>query len=965
MRELEELTELLDSVRLLTLTGAGGSGKTRLARELADRCKGNNRDVFWIDLAPISESNYVADTVAAAMGIAPDASTSPVDRVIARINNREMLLVLDNCEHLVGECAELVELLLRRCKCLVLLSTSREAFGIASEVAWLVPPLDNEESTQLFAARAEAASPTFTLSPANLAAVREICRRLDGIPLAIELAAARIKVLTPEQIASRLDDAFRLLTAGSRTALPRHRTLRGTMDWSYDLLLPRERTLLRRLSVFSGGFSLEAAENICADRNGLASTAHEESLEPDDVLDGVAALVDKSLVVMEPNDNEARYHLLEIVKQYAAERLGEASELDAVRESHARYFLALAESIAPRLVGGEHESGLVARTRLEHENMSLAAGWASSSPRHAEEALRFAHTLFWYWYSTGYWLRSGKNYESRDYLRYALEVGAHANRGILSRAWSAQGLTCLTIGDHATAKSAFEKALELLDGEHDQRQLVLVLSKLAATTIMLGEFARADELLARAKSEMQAFAPSMEYAFVYFWDVWGWIARKEGKRARDGVRLSTQLAETTNHRTIRAHALTLAGRLELLEGNRDEAAIALGSSLKLHRDIGDAWGLILDLDAISMLLSQRRVFVDAVRLMGAADALRERLGISMLATDKADRARQKSEAIGKLGVEAFDSWYAEGKSLGPDRVFQAGVEATMVATAEFRVPDEATHASASAQTNFAAEQATPSRLRVHALGPLEVLVNEQAVESSAWGSARPRELLVHLLMYPDGRTKEQVGLAFWPEASNSQLRNNFHVTIHRLRKALGASDWIVLINDRYRLDPSLVAEFDAARFELEINSARAALKRSDAGAVNAMERALALFRGDFLDGEPAGDWHLEFRDHFQRLFVDGLMELGSRLEEEGRASRAAEAYRRVLARDELHEAAVVALMRTHAQVGERAKCMRIYERFADRLHNELGAKPNEEMRKIFSTVQQGREIQSGRELQHR
>jgi two-component SAPR family response regulator len=245
------------------------------------------------------------------------------------------------------------------------------------------------------------------------------------------------------------------------------------------------------------------------------------------------------------------------------------------------------------------------------------------------------------------------------------------------------------------------------------------------------------------------------------------------------------------------------------------------------------------------------------------------------------------------------------------------------------------------------------RLTVRALGPLEVFIGDRPIDSAAWGSARPRELLAYLLMHPAGCTKEQVGIAFWPDATSAQLRNSFHVTLHRLRKALAMPEWITLSKERYRVDPTVVAEFDVTRFEESVGTARRALKRGEPDAVTALERAVGLYRGDFLDGEPAGDWHLEFRDRLQRIYLDALMELGAALSKEERHARAADVYRRVLARDELHEEAVRALTVTLARQGERAPALRLYQRFAERLQKELEAEPDEETTELFQRLQAG------------
>jgi two-component SAPR family response regulator len=244
-------------------------------------------------------------------------------------------------------------------------------------------------------------------------------------------------------------------------------------------------------------------------------------------------------------------------------------------------------------------------------------------------------------------------------------------------------------------------------------------------------------------------------------------------------------------------------------------------------------------------------------------------------------------------------------------------------------------------------------MRVLGLGPLQVFVNGEMIDSVAWGSARPRELLLYLLMHPEGRTKEQVGLVFWPEASSAQLRNSFHVTLHRLRKALTHPEWIGVVNDRYRVDPAIVAEFDVATFEREIVMARRALNRRETGAAASLERTLSLYRGDFLDGEPAGDWHIEHRDRLQRQFIDGLMELGLHHSTDDRHAKAAEIYRRVLARDELHEDAALALMQSLAALGERAQAMRFYQRFAETMRRELEAEPGDELVELFDELKTG------------
>ncbi|HJQ19235.1 MAG TPA: bacterial transcriptional activator domain-containing protein, partial [Gemmatimonadaceae bacterium] len=355
---------------------------------------------------------------------------------------------------------------------------------------------------------------------------------------------------------------------------------------------------------------------------------------------------------------------------------------------------------------------------------------------------------------------------------------------------------------------------------------------------------------------------------------------------------------------------------ELLEG------------LELEVALQDGWGMAVGLDSAAFIAAKRGRFEDAARLLGGTAAHRERIAVALPVLcpgEDVELDRTLREALGTR----FEQLYAQGRALSTSEVVAIALAEVARHTAEYRVVAMPT-----------AVVAAPAKLRVLALGPLQVFVGDRAIEPGVWGSARPRELLLYLLMHPEGRTKEQVGLVFWPDASAAQLRNSFHVTLHRLRKALGGPEWVTLVNDRYRIDPGLVHEFDAASFEREVTDARKALERDEQGASARMDQALARYRGDLLDGEPAGDWHLEHRERLQKLYLDALMLLGQRFEVEERHSKAAEAYRRVLARDELHEEAVLALMRAHAALGERSVALRLYQRFADRMRAELDAAPD-------------------------
>ncbi len=373
-REVADVVRLLGQARLVTLTGAGGSGKTRLALRVAEVVVGDFPDgVWWVDLARLANADALPQAVAAGLGLRPEGERPLLDQVSDYLQRRRLLLLLDNCEHLIAACAGLADAFLRAAPRLTILATSREPLAIEGESLFVVPTLQvpgegrlpplaelvQVESVRLFGERASAAQAGFTVAEGNAASVAEICRRLDGIPLAIELAAARVKELPIEELCRRLDDRFLVLTGGSRTALPRHRTLRATLEWSYGLLAEEERVLLRRLAVFAGGWDLEAAEAVCSgdDLQGV-------------LLDLLFRLVDKSLVVLGWRGHAGRYGMLETMREYALERLVASGEEERLRQAHADYFLALAERAEPLLFTPEQNVWLA---RLEEEHAQPAA----------------------------------------------------------------------------------------------------------------------------------------------------------------------------------------------------------------------------------------------------------------------------------------------------------------------------------------------------------------------------------------------------------------------------------------------------------------------------------------------------------------------------------------------------------------------------------------------------------------
>lgn len=509
-REKAEVVGLLGAQRLVTIVGPGGSGKTRLAIETAHGLGDRYPDGAWFaELAPVIDDAGVVHAVAAALGVASSAAPdepvapSPVERIAAHLAGRYALLVVDNCEHVVGSTAEVVDALLERVPGLVVLATSREALGLDGEVLYPLLPLDPDEAADLFATRVAAVDPSFALDETTGPAVAELCRRLDHLPLALELAAARLRALPLDQVVRRLDDRFRLLTGGARTALPRQQTLRAVVDWSHDLLFEDERRLFRRLSAFPGGCRIDAAEAVCAD----------EHLSREDVVDLLSRLVDKSLLFADRDpDGDVRFRLLQTLLEYGRERLVESGEADDVRRRHAGWFRDLATGAEDGLRGstGPAWRALVA---AEVENLRAALDWLRDHDE-VEPAQQLATGVAWFWFLGGEW------YEAVRWLEDALggtETGATGATGTTGAAgaigatvaaaravaWRAY-FAAIVDGDGDRHLQTGRQALEVLHEHGDPSEAGEAGLLLASTMVRLGRYADALAQLDSARADLAA-----------------------------------------------------------------------------------------------------------------------------------------------------------------------------------------------------------------------------------------------------------------------------------------------------------------------------------------------------------------------------------------------------------------------------------------------------------------------------
>ncbi|HSL82356.1 MAG TPA: hypothetical protein VLF66_06235, partial [Thermoanaerobaculia bacterium] len=556
------------------------------------------------------------------------------------------------------------------------ITTSREALGVRGERPWLVPPLSlppaeecpapeevaASEAVQLFVDRARAALPAFELTAANAPAVAQICRRLDGIPLAIELAAARVRVLAPEQIAARLDDAFRLLVAAGRTVVPRHRTLRETIEWSYRLLSEEEQLLLQRLSVFAGTFPLEAAEVVCSC----------PPIDGEDVLDLLASLVDKSMVTMELHQGEARYRLLETVRQFAARQLEGTDEAEALRVRHASWYAAFAEEAEPHVFGGANDTVWLARLEEEEGNLRAALDWSERDPARAVTGLRLCAAIHWAWFA---W---GRFQEGRDHLARALATGADVPPRVRARASTAYGSATLWQGDLEASRAPMEEAVAIWRGIEDRPpdrpHRAYALAGLGASAALRGELDRASRLLEESWAIVQGLEPAVLTAFVLYWRGMVALLSEDWGRARSSMEESVAVGRALGSIPAAAHPLTALGRLDLVEGRAGLAAERLSEALDLHLGVGDLWGGVQTLEGIAALALGAGRTEPAVRLLGGIDAIRDGVGTPLPSPAQEAMVRMAEAARAAAGEEAFARWWAEGRALSKAAAFDLARE---------------------------------------------------------------------------------------------------------------------------------------------------------------------------------------------------------------------------------------------------------------------------------------------------
>ncbi len=704
--DVAQLREALTGTRLLTLTGPGGIGKTRLALAIADELVERNPDGVWfVGLQSLAQAELVGAAVARVLDVPEEPGTPYAETLASALRQRRLLLVLDNCEHVVEACAALAGDLLARCPGVQILATSREALKTSGE--WLFPvrplsvPGPNEaasaaalasyEAPRLFADRARAAAPDFAITDANAAAVGRICRELDGIPLALELAAARVRVLTPELLAERLSDRFRLLTGGNRTLPARQQTLRAVIDWSYDLLDGREQAVFRRLSVFAGGCSLAAAEAVTSNESG--------GIDAGEVLYLIGGLVDRSLVTVQVAGSEPRYGMMESIRQYAAERLAVAGEAESVRARHRDWYLALAERARPE-VGGPNQAGWLDRLELEHDNLRAALDWSLCRAGEAESGLRIASAL-WRFYEVRAHVSEGRQAIERA-LAAAQAAPAAVRAAALNRAgWLAKlegelkraaeliseslaiaralgdsegiggALTNLggverELGNHDRAAALWEECLEIERGLGDRRAIAVALGNVGLAARDRGDYKRAVALYSEALDLFRQLEDKQRVAWMLSNCAGALLELHESERAAALCEEARALAQELGDRRRLAWLDRIQGMAARERGAYGEAWERLRTALGRHYEIQDRPGIALCLRELAATAVGDGRYEEAARLLAVEAALRDSIGLMLTPDLSARHERSIAKARTALGEEAFAATWAAGRALPLD-----------------------------------------------------------------------------------------------------------------------------------------------------------------------------------------------------------------------------------------------------------------------------------------------------------
>jgi predicted ATPase/DNA-binding SARP family transcriptional activator/DNA-binding CsgD family transcriptional regulator len=772
-REMVKVKRTLAMTRLLTLTGTGGSGKTRLAIEAARDLIGSYSDGVWlVELAPLSEGSLVAQQVAHVLGVQEHFGQALVDTLAEALAGKEILLVLDNCEHLVEEAAHLADALLTLCPRFRVLATSREPLGVEGEVLWQVPPLSlptkadrapnvefsleslmRFEAVRLFVERARQRLLDFEVTQENAGTVARVCRKLDGIPLAIELAAARMGAFAVEQVAQRLEVSLDVLSGANRTAAPRQQTLRATIDWSHRLLSEAERVFFRRLSVFAGSWTLEAAEAVCSG----------DGVEEGDVLDLLGGLVDKSLVVAgTPAGGSVRYRMLEPLRQYAREKLEEGGEIDEVQNRHATFFLAMAEEAEPELAGPQ-QSAWVERLEAEHDNMREVLSWTLERGED-ETALRLGAALWRFWHTRGYLS------EGIRWMEPVLAEGEPAASPARVKALEGMGWILQYQGDYERAKTIYEEMFELSRESGNKGNIATALNSLGTVAAQQGDNERAKALLQEnlgVIGELEAEGnPATPLKKFHVYNLLGYLAINEEDDYARGTKLWEQSLALAREIGDNHHVgITLAnlGHPALLQRDFERAKALSEEARTFAHELGSAGVEIVPTACINLGLASLGLG-EHERAMGSFEE-------ALVTSQDMDRTPQVIEALegmaslaGALGkaARAAHLWGAAEAARRATGIIafspgELALHEPYLGLASSQLGDEAWQEALAEGRAMSLEEAVEYALSKEADQPEATIAQEHLTSTEPMGNLTPREREVVVLV-ARGHTNRQVSI---------------------------------------------------------------------------------------------------------------------------------------------------------------------------------------------------------------
>ncbi len=673
--EIAEVIRLLKKQRTVTLVGPGGTGKTRLSIEIANEISTQYPGGVWfVELAPILDGQLVPYATAMAIGLREEPQRPIIETLSEYLRDKQLLLILDNCEHLVEACAPLVERLLHGAPQIRILATSREILGIGGETSYLVPSLklpDMEflrtveelsqcESIRLFIERASAKTQKFAIAEENASSIAQICHRLDGIPLAIELAAGKIRILSTHQIAERLDDRFRLLTNGNRTALPRHQTLRAAIEWSYNLLSIAEQTLFRRLSIFVGGWTLEAAESVCADQDNLI----EDVLKQEEILELLNQLVNKSLVMTEERNAEIRYYLLETIRQYAEDLLTISTESNEMRNRHLNYFLGLAEE-AERYLTGPDQLNWLNLLEIDHNNLRAALEWSLHSSTD-ESAVRIVAALGQFW-----WVHNHFE-EGQEWIRLVTAKGLNNKAHATALHWGST--LARSKGHFEMAKKLSKESLEICRLIEYGEGMARALNVVGSIEYFENEFSKAQEVWNEALAIYQELGDKRGIVFVL--NNLGYLALTQGniEQAQKLNEECVTYCREVGDKWSLSRVLLNVGHAIYAQGNMMMARELYEEDLAIGIELGDTDCTAYALISLANVVYGEGHYIRSAQLQGATSTVFREAEIYLEPVEQAYYEKTATALKNYLGQEIYEKEFEAGKELSVDQTIELALK---------------------------------------------------------------------------------------------------------------------------------------------------------------------------------------------------------------------------------------------------------------------------------------------------